>query len=571
MVDTGNHLRSKNAAALAVSMVGLFAILTLTRYMGANHGLFLNFYQHLLDPTAFPADIFLGNTDLHKTSVLWDLVVLLRLDFDNDFIGLAAQAMMNVVAGAAIFAIVERFYRPGSKTLSFLIVLLTVFLDDKILQVLHASTFYAWTGSPAMFGHGLSLVVVALILTRRIALAAIVLTLGVAVAAKVMWFVLGIGILFTLLSVGLTRWKALWFLLPIAYGLFAYLVLKGSGSAVDPAFMTGEWMSLWGDENALQEQPLAALVVFSVALAAFPLVAARTGDPDLRLMLWIVFGTSLCLAAGNFIYMGWLQDVLPVPFVHQLGPIRPLKFLAIFLFLGLVTIIIKSDRLSWTAKAALIVALTVFRFETKALVASAVAVVGGVCIPWLACRLSGRRDLIAVANPMAAMTWAVVGFLFVYAAYQVNVSSRLAQFNDVGYRMIGKWTLSQRFSAAEEAFLTKLRARPDCAMLYLGYQGGRLRLKNQANVLARKSLLVGAHAHFLSNTSLWSEVNERHQRADQVLATLRTGSPVSEDTANWLRRRGACIGVPAELASRFGGARVELETDGVALLRYDDH
>ncbi len=548
--------------ALIATLIALYCVFTLTRYQGSNGGLFILLYQWLLNPDLFANDFYLHNSDINKASILWDAVRMFSINVDNDFVGLALHAAAAAIAAAAVLAIIRVHFRVRELHWALLLLLACVFLDNKVLDITHGSVIYLWTGSPAMFGHALSLLAMFLLLGNRILPASLVLALGVAVAAKVMWFPAVAAALYVWFNPDVDRRKLVFVAIPF---IVAYVKSRSLVAPLTPgeaAYVSEEWMRLWADEISIHMQPWRAQVLYAATLLAFPWFWRRLEDRALRVLTMVIYVSTLGLYVGGGLYtlVGW--EILPRPMLIQLGFIRPTKFLQLFLYLTILAEIARSDGIDWRERAAIFVALVLLRVTSMAGVAAPLAVLAagfGVT----------RHSDFAAVRWKAMESWMLAAFFVALAGYQVLVSSPIAHPNAEGFRHLNKWTLLERFTPEEWETLLALREREDFVMLMIARKGEAFKARYQANLVARKSGFHGSPAHFMRNAANMSEAVNRGNAVDRVIDALAGKSPLSQGDKAFLAERRVGLVLPKGATRALPGARVAAVLPHHEILRYD--
>lgn len=533
-------------------LLALLAAQIVARYMGSNGGLFTIFYQSLLEPGRFPHDIYLASSALNNASLLWDVARWFHLDFDNDFVGLAVQAVMAAMAMTAVVAMLRRFFGVRSLGTALAVVLLSLFLDNKLLAFTHAGLIYSWTGSPAPFGHYLSFVALYLLLRHRVIAAALVLTAMLAIAVKVAWFPCVIAVVFVFFERSIDRrWLAV-FLVPFAYALWKSGQIPLDLAPDEKLLLTRQHIEEYALEYAPHAQPWLAWVLFPASLPLYPWLARRFENASLRLMLWVVFGLCLAVFLVAWVYLGGLHEVIPSPTLVLLGLLRPLKYYQFFLFVMAFVVVLRTSALEWHERLVVLLALVVLRVDGTWVLMAGAVLVGGIALPRLVQAVGGMPVGLQEAlgrGRRVPVAWGVAVLVGVLTTYQLVHSSPLATINGPAFAALNKWTMQERFTPEEWQALLALRPREDFPLLVLT-PGPVPRLAGP-HLVALKSQYIGGMDHLIFDPGKMAELKRRNETLTALLEALKTGLAAPREVLEFLGARGVRLLVPRDLADRF--------------------
>lgn len=562
-----------------LALVGVLLVASvLARYSGISHGSWNNVFQALAHPERFSQDIFIQGSGVVNSSLMFPLIRWLGLDFTNDVVGMALNLGLHVIAIGAFYGFV-RALAPGlSVAESAVLVLLAVFLDNKVESV-RAGLVVSGTLSPSWIGQCL-IPVVLLCLARGWKLAVVlVLVLAASLAMKLIWLPFLAGLLAAMMAPAGQRRHALLYLLP--FGCILWLSRSvGSDAEISPDDIRRltEWV-IWRDfeECTLRYHPITGLLALALSVPVYFVLARRVESPELRRFLIAVGVISIAANVWNEIYIAWGYQLFPRPVLVLLQPIRALA-LYVMLFCTLLAVaILRSDRLRTSEKAVLLVALALFRVDKVGLAVfppeaqAAIVVAMGFVLPGLF-RLAapGPWGRMTRALPTIPVAWLVVALLSPLVARHVIASPTVANFNQQAWQHVSRWTFRWPADAqAWSAVQTLAQDRQDYPLLVVDGRPGRWDLALPANEIALKAQFRGEPSHFaFGNLALYEESMMRFNLSEALVETLNLGEKVKGDLLDQFARRDARIMIRDAVLPQFpADIKVEKRFPGWVLLK----
>lgn len=547
-----------------------FVALVYQTYYGNHHLFYLDVYQAKLSPGSYAHDLYIQGSFVYSSSVLYGVVPALRLNLDNDFIGLGIHAVLAALAAASVALILRHHLDVKRWDVIGLMILLLAVLEGALLRANKAGILYQLSNTPTMFAHYLMFPLLYLALQRRLLLTALVASLMLAFAVKPSWGPVGIVAVALLSDRESRSWRLLWLLLPAAL-----LVLLSRGADVPADAATRLQLSEMvlrrdEDEDALHLQAPVRLLLFALSLPLFALLARRVRDRRMRLYAWAVLAVTVGVVLAGGLYTGVGYTWYPNPALILLSPVRATNVYHFTFFLLLFHWILHREGWSWLERSAVAVSVWLMasdfspRRAAVAVALSAAILAAGRVWTWAA---GGRpppmqRAWAATGVPTAALLVVVVT-LGVLALQARHLLIKAGTFNTQGLAAFNKWELRAYDPVTWDALLRLRACDEDFVLAVLEPPSGpgdaawradvERQVVGKANFVAMKSKFLGDYAHFYFSLPGYREHVAREALASQMALTLADGRRPPDDVVAGLRAREVAVLGPAGFAAPLSG------------------
>lgn len=559
-----------------LALVGVLLVASvLARYSGISHGGWNNVFQALAHPERFSQDIFIQGSGVVNSSLMFPLIRWLGLDFTDDVVGMALNLGLHAIAIGAFYGFVRALAPNLSVAESAVLVLLAVFLDNKVESV-RAGLVVSGTLSPSWIGQCLIPVLLYLGARGRYGWAAVVSLIGVAMAFKVVWLaVMAIAIAAALAPE--KRWKAGYFLLPVLFVVWQSRQASGYGAVGADDFLELTKLVIWRDkeECTLTLHPWPVWVLLAVSIPTYWMMAAAIDSAPLRRMARLVWLISIAACVWNEFYIAWGHEFFPRPVLVLVQPVRALSIYIMVYFTLLAVWVITRDWLTWYQKLAILLAVALFRVDSVGLAVfppehqALLVLVLGFAIPWVLGRADlGRQALDRIGG--LTLPWLVCLSLSLVIAKHVWNSPSVAQFNRLGWEHNQRWTFRwQTDRQGWSAVQSLAEDVEDYQLMVMDGTSGKWTQSLPANEVALKAQFRGEPSHFaFSSLKMYREALLRSDLADALESQLNAGGPVSRQVLDGFAARDTRIMIGERALTQFpADIRVEKRLPGWVLLR----
>ena len=85
-----------------------FTLLAITKYNGNYHPAYIDMYTFMFDQNLYANDIYLQNTFIYQSSILYNVFHKLQINLDNDLYGFLLYYIFASLATYSVYLILKR-------------------------------------------------------------------------------------------------------------------------------------------------------------------------------------------------------------------------------------------------------------------------------------------------------------------------------------------------------------------------------------------------------------------------------------------------------------------------------
>ena len=331
-------IKSKNNIIflLFVSIVLQFIFI---RFYGDFHSLFMynvKFYSFNL----FQNDFYLQNSLSLKTSILYPILKILKINLSNDFIGFLIHLLFSTFNGFLIFKIIKNHFHIKGIENILLVALVIISIDNFFIEANRGSWIISHSNSPTYFAKTFALLSVYLLLEKKIFLSILSLSFTLLVHIKVGWVLVPIFFLFMITEKEI-RNKTFYITLPLLCALFLSSKEELVGSYEIRKNLFEIALNRDQIEGAFKFQQIYKNIALFVSFLLFYFF--NKNETHLKKFNLVLLFISASLFIFNIIYVEYIHKIIPDPRVIIIGIPRALELYETFFWLLLLKNILKFE------------------------------------------------------------------------------------------------------------------------------------------------------------------------------------------------------------------------------------
>ena len=169
------------------------------RFYGDFHSLFMynvKYYSFNL----FQNDFYLQNSLSLKTSILYPILKIFKINLSNDFTAFFIHFLFSAFNGFLIFKIIKNHFHITDIPNILLILLVIISIDNFFIEANRGSWIISHTNSPTYFAKSFALLSIYLLLEKKIFFSILSLSFTLLMHIKVGWVLVPIFFLFIMLN-----------------------------------------------------------------------------------------------------------------------------------------------------------------------------------------------------------------------------------------------------------------------------------------------------------------------------------------------------------------------------------
>lgn len=571
----------KNRTALFTGAVKLLfvvqlIILLFLRYQGSYHNFYINAYSFFSNPESFPYDLFLNNSLLFSGTIYYDLLKLLRVSRESDFVLFPVHVLLSCVNIGCFILILRKFSHSNDGLLPYFCLLPTLALGSLFAPNAQSALIYSHTGTPTQLAFTFILILMVYTLQHKPLLASAAALVSLGLAAKHAAFPVLVCITYAAFHV--FGWRAV----VRAYLCFA-IALLATGAAVSSLILDPDTVArkieaidfiLLRDqhEDALHLQPFSGFVKLALGLCFLAVATKVSRDASVKLFLRILFVLSLLALSLGGLYAFKFYLVAPEPVLILLSHIKAMFLMQLFSCIGLCVVMARSH-FNFISKGLLLAAVFFGSFggEKGEYLAIFLFIIGiivqvvhgqkGLFFENFHIPIARRIHRVVDHSPVAASLLVALCFTIPASAFTLN-----NKLNSYAAPYEGRFTIANT-SADYLAEVSKLRDCPDFNLLpidrfYFSQFIATDSLQNLSNPylthFAKKSSYLGDPAHLYMEPGAQRIFFKRKN----AMATLYDGSAsFADQEAAWsyLISDPVIILSPVELLTEFLNTKTTID------------
>lgn len=581
------NIKSNNVQVLFVSLSLFFIGLVKYFGFGAPYFSYYPMFHKVRFPEAFPSDIAFQDGYLLTTSIYYKIITFLNVQIENDIIGIILH-FISVILLCYVFAkLFMNVLNVDTLQNALLGVLVASFLHAQFVDgtkpsVISILNFATPTGMAFTFG----MLAFACMLLRKNFAAAILVLLTIALRPKGEMLLVPIFGLLLFVNKETPRRELLFFLIPFAYVIFKGVSALPNTMTFDQKVEMVQYiLGREEEDGSFLYQSILSHVGFWFSLIASLFLARKFSDSIVRSMSYVlafVFGGAYFFEQ---LYHSVLYKIVPALIVPMLSIPQNTKYLALFCAMMMIALCLKSEKLYWYEKLAILLAIILGKAFPMQVAMCGVLLIGAIAVPRLAERFLGWKPIDwfgvrHIARIPFVIIAAGVTVLLVIPRISVTYAGPL-WIDSIAYKHIGSW--SSDVWANEDAWtswneLSKIKADFNLLAIYHNeplstgkpFLAVPYRTHFSANVEANKSNFYNIPFHGYLNYDLFFELERRevvthlifnNLNSGKSFTDIRPGSVVNkkgevpieipETIAEFLSARNVGILIPEELYALF--------------------
>ena len=329
-------IKNKNNIIFLMFVLIVFQFIFI-RFYGDFHSLFMynvKFYSFNL----FQNDFYLQNSLSLKTSILYPILKILKIDLSNDFIGFLIHLLFSIFNGFLIFKIIKKHFCIRDIENIFLVALAIISIDNFFIEANRGSWIISHTNSPTYFAKTLALLSVYLLLEKKIFLSILSLSFTLLVHIKVGWVLIPIFFLFLLVEKQI-RNKTFYIILPLLCALFLSSKEELAGSYEIRKNLFEIALDRDQIEGAFKFQSIYRNI--SLFISFFIFYFLNKNETLLKKFNLVLLFISSSLFIFNIIYVEYIHEIIPDPRIIIIGIPRALELYETFFWLLLLKNVFK--------------------------------------------------------------------------------------------------------------------------------------------------------------------------------------------------------------------------------------
>ena len=329
-------IKNKNNIIFLMFVLIVFQFIFI-RFYGDFHSLFMynvKFYSFNL----FQNDFYLQNSLSLKTSILYPILKILKIDLSNDFIGFLIHLLFSIFNGFLIFKIIKKHFCIRDIENVFLVALAIISIDNFFIEANRGSWIISHTNSPTYFAKTLALLSVYLLLEKKIFLSILSLSFTLLVHIKVGWVLIPIFFLFLLVEKQI-RNKTFYIILPLLCALFLSSKEELAGSYEIRKNLFEIALDRDQIEGAFKFQSIYRNI--SLFISFFIFYFLNKNETLLKKFNLVLLFISSSLFIFNIIYVEYIHEIIPDPRIIIIGIPRALELYETFFWLLLLKNVFK--------------------------------------------------------------------------------------------------------------------------------------------------------------------------------------------------------------------------------------
>tara|TARA_E500000178_G_C17027937_1_gene759003 strand:+ start:2077 stop:3816 length:1740 start_codon:yes stop_codon:yes gene_type:complete len=431
MKKVNSLLKNISNKNILLIISALYIVWLFKSYDGNQHSNSLNLFKFILGSNSYINDIGIQNSLFFKSSILFKIVEIFKINLDNDIVGFLIHIILSTISGFFLFLILKKFLKLTNINFIFIFLFLSMVVSD--ILVLGTGGKSGWVSqtnfSLTYFGQNLRFIFIYFLLAENF-IGLILITpilLLISVKSTIMTVVCGI---FYSIFFYKNKKKLLWLITP-ALIFFYFLAISNFQLTFNEKVFAIDTMLKWDrEEVAFHLQPISHLLALVVSFIIFSFLLIYSQKNKFRNFALIVFIISLCNFIFSYIYLKFLYSYLPLPEIVMFGPPRLMELYQIVFWIFFAYFFYKL-KISNLKKILIFAAIFYLFLGTKGLTVSLI-----ILSAFLFLHLA--RNKININNNSAILVFLIlIAPSIFYLGYQRYNNN----FNHYSFAAINKWTL----------------------------------------------------------------------------------------------------------------------------------
>lgn len=522
-------------------------------------------------PEFFPKDIYLNNTFFFESSYYFSINKILGLH-RNELISFAYYLVLSVIAIIYSYRIIQKHFGVDDPLVALFVLSFVCVLGRDIPINTWGGIIAIQPGTATMFAKTLGIMAVYYLLENRVWICSALITLTISLHILGDIILPAILFFYIFLNRAINNSKLVVLFLPvlfILYKKFTAGVDVSGGDGVETMFEA--IMSYGRHDGDFLAQSKPALAMLVASFLVFPLLWKRFATKSkqtnsLAIVLKAIYVASLLVFIGSVFYMTIGYKLFLFPPLIMLAPVRAMNYYTLFFYLSVFVLTVQTTRLATLEKVSILLSLVLLHGESiRGFIYPAVVLTGGFVVS----RYGGQITK-NLGSSRALVITGMIALIGLTSLQVVRGGKYQTSFSSLGWQHIKRWRPTIDGGPEVWNVYDKIRNMPtDFVMLPLTITDeGRVRTSTYMNIFARKSHFISDGHHFYFNAKLWNEFLIRKDAYKDLIASLKDGNMLGEQTIEILRSRNVSVVAPAKFEKYLVGWQKKEAIDGFYILRY---
>ena len=328
--------------SLIFLIIVVYSLWLFKQYAGNHHSVYLHMYKYTQGIFSFEYDIFLKRTNQEQVSILYTIFAFLKINPDNDYVGFLLHIIFSTIAGYCLFRFIRDF-TPIKETNGALVAIFALLtIGGSLIQATRSSWVVNHTAHTSYFAHCLIFLFILLLVRRSTFWLFFLSTLILLISARASWFVVGIGIIYSIVFSKNLR-ENLWIIGPLLALIYlASLEVMPLSDYDTRKLIFNNVLNRDRAEVAFHLQSNKHLIFLILSFPISLLMILKLKNSEFKNLSFVILTLSfLCFIFGYF-YALHGEKIWPEPRLLALSPTRALATYQLFFWILLISWIYKS-------------------------------------------------------------------------------------------------------------------------------------------------------------------------------------------------------------------------------------
>ena len=318
----------------------IFLLIFFKNYSGSNKSVEIFLWEKHYGIAKYELDYFLNKTFFDKISIIYKLFGKLNINLSNDNIGFLVYIFFSFISAFFTFKIIKEHFDVDDKN-EILIILIALAFSQSLFLIGNKSSWITnHAATQTFFSMSLKTLLIYSLLSKRIIALSFVSTLMLLIGIKSAWFVIGLSIVFSLISFKIKEYY--WIIFPVITLIFLKIISPEIDTSNNKIFF--ENILLRDNlETAFHLQPSINifLLIFSFPVYYY-LIKKIEVKKDLKKFLELTLIFSFANFLFFYVYAKYGINIFPEPRILVLSGTRAMELYELFFSITLLCFIIKS-------------------------------------------------------------------------------------------------------------------------------------------------------------------------------------------------------------------------------------
>jgi hypothetical protein len=325
-----------------------FILLAVTKYNGNYHPAYIDMYSFMFDRELYANDIYLQNTFIYQSSILYKVFLYFGINLDNDLYGFSLYFFFASIATYSVYLILKRHIGVSNNYICFLFILPLLVIDQGLIESSRGGILISHTGSPTLFAHFLIFPLILLVLEGKYFITAALSSIMLLIQFKVLWFPIALVSIYSLVVSKKKIPILLYLFLPLLS--LIYLLLSSELELANKLQLVDIVIQRDWQEDIFFVQPAYQLFIFISSFILFYIFSREIKNQKIKIFLYIL----LLLTVINFllgsIYTSLIYKYFPDPRLFLISPVRATSIYHFF-FLVVLLLFTFNIKTHWSVKS----------------------------------------------------------------------------------------------------------------------------------------------------------------------------------------------------------------------------